>query len=245
MDETTLVAELPAEHNVETEAKRRRIQAVKAHHHSDEVVCLEDLELGSNADFDESVEDLPCQSSVANFEDPGNIPSELWRPSGTGEPQLDSDELASVDGIAEAFELSRLEAMGVLERSPVGADLTGFKRLSTKMVKSWRVKPCPSGQGEAFLRRARFVAREFRWLSNMIDSDVFAPASSNALLRVLPAVLVARQPQDWIALSLDVADAYLTVCQSVDTVVSIWVQGEQRIYKLLRNFMGREQEPKT
>ena len=101
------------------------------------------------------------------------------------------------------------------------------------------MKPSPKGGGEAFLRRARFVAREFRWLSAMVDNEVFAPASSNALLRVLPAALVARQPEGWTALSLDVADAYLTVPQAVDTIVTIWVRGEQRYYKLLRNLPGQ------
>ncbi|CAE7515643.1 unnamed protein product, partial [Symbiodinium microadriaticum] len=107
------------------------------------------------------------------------------------------------------------------------------------MVKSWRIKPSPTGGGEAFLRRARFVAREFKWLSNMVDSEVLAPASSNALLRVLPAILVANQHEHWIALSLDVADAYLTVPQTVSTIVTIWVQGEQRFYRLLRNLPGQ------
>ncbi|OLP76617.1 Retrovirus-related Pol polyprotein from transposon TNT 1-94 [Symbiodinium microadriaticum] len=222
-----------------SDAKRQRIRAVNAHHHSDEVVCLEDLDLGSNADLEDVVEEPLEQPSAGNFEDASNIPKELWRPFGAGEPQLAKDELALIDGIAESFELSRLEAMGVLERLPEGADLSGYKRLSTKMVKSWRIKPSPSGGGEAFLRRARFVAREFKWLSNMVDSEVFAPASSNALLRVLPAILVANQHEHWIALSLDVADAYLTVPQTVSTIVSIWVQGEQRFYRLLRNLPGQ------
>ena len=222
-----------------SDAKRQRIRVVNAHHHSDEVVCLEDLDLGSNADLEDVVEEPLEQPSAGNFEDASNIPKELWRPFGAGEPQLAKDELALIDGIAESFELSRLEAMGVLERLPEGADLSGYKRLSTKMVKSWRIKPSPTGGGEAFLRRARFVAREFKWLSNMVDSEVFAPASSNALLRVLPAILVANQHEHWIALSLDVADAYLTVPQTVSTIVSIWVQGEQRFYRLLRNLPGQ------
>ena len=220
------------------EAKRQRIRAVNSHHHNDEVVHLEDLGLGSDTDLNESVEDPPAWNATDNFEDAKNIPEELWRPFGAGEPQLSSEELAHIDDIAEAFELARLETMNVLERLPATADFSGFKRLSTKMVKTWRVKPSPKGGGEAFLRRARFVAREFRWLSAMVDNEVFAPASSNALLRVLPAALVARQPEGWTALSLDVADAYLTVPQAVDTIVTIWVRGEQR-YKLLRNLPGQ------
>ncbi|CAE7603695.1 unnamed protein product [Symbiodinium natans] len=152
------------------ESKRQRIRAVNAHHHNDEVVHLEDLELDSDADLSESVEDPPAWNASDNFEDAGNIPEELWRPSGAGEPQLSTEEL-------EAFELARLEAMCL-----------HLPRLM-RCYESCR--------------------------------------------------LVARQPEHWTALSLDVADAYLTVPQAVDTVVSIWVRGEQRRYRLLRNLPGQ------
>ena len=122
------------------EAKRQRIRAVNSHHHNDEVVHLEDLGLGSDTDLNESVEDPPAWNATDNFEDAKNIPEELWRPFGAGEPQLSSEELAHIDDIAEAFELARLETMNVLERLPATADFSGFKRLSTKMVKTWRVK---------------------------------------------------------------------------------------------------------
>ena len=64
------------------ESKRQRIRAVNAHHHNDQVVHLEDLELGSDADLSESVEDPPAWNASDNFEDAGNIPEELWRPFG-------------------------------------------------------------------------------------------------------------------------------------------------------------------
>ena len=89
-----------------SESKRQRIRAVNAHHHSDEVVCLEDLELGSNADLEDVVDEPLEQPSAENFEDASNIPKELWRPFGAGEPQLAKDELALIEGIAESFELS-------------------------------------------------------------------------------------------------------------------------------------------
>ena len=109
------------------------------------------------------------------------------------------------------------------------------------MVVTWRVKPSPTGSGDAYLRRARLVAREFRWLSADLDDEVFSPASSSVLLKVLPALLMAKQStgDEWTALSLDVVDAYLTVEQRVDTVISVVVHGETRFFKLLRNLPGQ------
>ena len=71
----------------------------------------------------------------------------------------------------------------------------------------------------------------------MMDDEVFAPASSNVLVKVLPAILVSHQLGDepWEAMSLDVVDAYLTVPQKVPTVVHYG----NRVFKLLRNLPGQ------
>ena len=124
---------------------------------------------------------------------------------------------------------------------PHALEIQSHYHLSTKMVETWRVKPSPTGSGDAYLRRARLVAREFRWLSADLDDEVFSPASSSVLLKVLPALLMAKQStgDEWTALSLDVVDAYLTVEQRVDTVISVVVHGETRFFKLLRNLPGQ------
>ena len=140
-----------------------------------------------------------------------------------------------MDAVAEQFEVDRLLGMGVLERIPHATDISGFRWLSTRMVNSWRVKPRP-GHGDSFLRRARFVARESRWMSSEPDDAVFAPASSNVLTRVLPAQ--CHQAQPWHALSLDVTDAYLTVEQKVPTIVCAVIAGTHHWFKLLKTLPG-------
>ena len=136
------------------------------------------------------------------------------------------------------FDIDRLISMKVLE--PISADqLKGHRKLSTRMVTTWRVKP--HNGVDHFLRRARFVAREFRWMSSELDDAVFAPASSSILTRALPALLVAKQSSSeaWYALSLDITDAYLTVEQKVPTVVCAYLAGKQKRFRLLRTLPGQ------
>ena len=223
------------------EAKRRRIQVLNSsHQHSDEVVLLSDLQLVEDSEPSDSVEYPPYEGEDPSTEEVPNAPDVLWRPFHLGEPTLSPAELASIDAVAEQYELDRLIAMQVLEPLPPDADKSGFRRLSTRMVNSWRVKPRPD-HGDSFLRRARFVAREFRWMSSELDDAVFAPASSSVLTRVLPALLVSKcaAGEDWHALSLDITDAYLTVPQQTPTIVSWQVGNQLRWYKLLRTLPGQ------
>ena len=63
-----------------------------------------------------------------------------------------------------------------------------------------------------WLRRSRAVAREFQFLEER--EDVYSPASSSSLVRLLPAMLVSGQfPKHWVLCSFDVSDAYLMVPQ--------------------------------
>ncbi|CAE7493821.1 unnamed protein product [Symbiodinium natans] len=228
----------------ESSPKRQRIMNLV---HNDEVVKFEDLGIEDGSESDESVRSLedempqsvPDQSVSSTT---GQIPNELWRPFSDHEPMLSAEEQAHVDMIAESFELERLVQMGVLlPLDPASTNLDDFRWLSTKMVKGWRIKAAPEGQGQAFLRRARFVARDFKWMTNMAGSDIFAPASASVLWKLLPAVLVTKQKQGepWEALALDITDAYLTVPQRVKTVVSVDVGTERKYYQLLRNLPGQ------
>ena len=228
----------------ESSPKRQRIMNLV---HNDEVVKFEDLGIEDGSESDSSVRSLEDEmpqsvpdQSVSSAT--GQIPNELWRPFSDHEPMLSAEEQAHVDMIAESFELERLVQMGVLlPLDPASTNLDDFRWLSTKMVKGWRIKAAPEGQGQAFLRRARFVARDFKWMTNMADSDIFAPASASVLLKLLPAVLVTKQKQGepWEALALDITDAYLTVPQRVKTVVSVDVGTERKYYQLLRNLPGQ------
>ena len=88
----------------------------------------------------------------------------LWRPVGPGgkEPEMSVEELAELDELAKEEELARLSKIPAL--IPMTADeaaTSAVRYLFTKFVCSWRYK-LRNGQG-AYLRRARFVAREFNW----------------------------------------------------------------------------------
>ena len=63
-----------------------------------------------------------------------------------------------------------------------------------------------------WLRRSRFVAREFSWLSDDKQS-MFSPASSAISSRILPTVFLQHKADDWVLMSCDVQDAFLTVRQ--------------------------------
>ena len=77
---------------------------------------------------------------------PDSIPSELRRPFTEAEPVLSEDELQRLDDIAAEFELDRLKSMHVLRELEPSADISNFRKLSTKMVQSWRLQPAPSGK---------------------------------------------------------------------------------------------------
>ena len=81
------------------------------------------------------------------------------------EPSLTAAELASLDELAEDVEIQRLKGLGVL-LSPShldGVPPSDVKRLSTRTVHDWREKT--HKRVNIWLRRARYVAREYNWMS--------------------------------------------------------------------------------
>ena len=84
------------------------------------------------------------------------------------------------------------------------------------------------------MSRARFVAREYAWLDPGRE-QLFSPAS--LLVRILPSLHM--RTQSWVSMSLDVADAFLTVPQVIDTVVKTVVKGKVQYYKLLKMLPGQ------
>ena len=148
------------------------------------------------------------------------------------EPQMTEDRLRELDDIA----LNRLKKMGVLLPPETVNDTGGpIKRLSTKMVRSWREKSTPSGE-QIWLRRSRYVAREFAWLSER--EDQFSPASSSIAHRILP-MLVLQHP-DWVLATIDISDAFLTVDQLDATLVSyVDKDGNETMFSLGKVLPGQ------
>ena len=80
----------------------------------------------------------------------------------------------------------------------------------TMRMHTWRSKRDETTGVQYYLRRSRFVAREFSWLSPD-RADLYSPASSNVTTRLVPLMFLANTDKDWAMMSLDVSDAFLTV----------------------------------
>ena len=113
--------------------------------------------------------------------------------------------------------------------------------LSTRFVRTWREKHDAKGQ-PIWLRRSRFVAREFAWLEPERES-LFSPASGNIISRIVPTVyLEMRETQnfDVVLASLDVMDAFLTVEQERPTLVhTVDAAGNSQTYALGKVLPGQ------
>ena len=155
-----------------------------------------------------------------NFE--GNLESmldKLSKPYSKEEPMMDDEELQELDALADLVEISRLQQQGVLI-PPEQVEGEEVKTLSTKFVRSWRQKERRGAR--CWLRRSRYVAREFAWLTPERE-DLFSPASSAVVSRLLPYCYLkraAREEKTQAMMSLDVSDAFLTVKQETPTVVT-------------------------
>eukprot|EP00434_Breviolum_minutum_P037111 symbB.v1.2.032893.t1/scaffold4013.1/size46388/4 len=130
------------------------------------------------------------------------------------EPQLSEAELQVLDGLADELEMERLRDMKVLN-DPTEAGESP-KRLSTRFVRTWRDKYV-AGE-HVWLRRSRFVAREYAWADQR--SDLFSPASSSIASRILPTLFMRKFRDGHILGAVDVADAFLTVKQREATLVT-------------------------
>lgn len=175
---------------------------------SDELDSLEEFDFGlTNDDGDE-----PASEDV--------LVQQLVFPYTEQEPQLSTDQLKHLDAMAMEVETARLKQMGVL-LPPESVEGMNPKRLSTRYVITWRDKVLNGKR--CWLRRARYVAREYAWLSPE-RQDLFSPASSNITNRLLPSVFLhwkMKHPEKQFVMgAIDIGDAFLTVEQKQPTIVS-------------------------
>ncbi|CAE7942317.1 LMP1 [Symbiodinium sp. KB8] len=118
-------------------------------------------------------------------------------------------DLAELDDQAEIEELTRLAGMNVvMEPNPQEQ----AEHLSTVFVKTRKKGP------DGWFRRARLVARQYRWASDMLEEDTFSPPSVSILARLVP--LLAQKWGTPIYI-MDVKDAYLCVPQPEDEPVVV------------------------
>ena len=64
----------------------------------------------------------------------------------------------------------------------------------------------------AWLRRACFAGREYAWCDPS-RTDLFAPASSSLINKMIPSVFQHFRQDGWNMASVDISDAYLSVAQ--------------------------------
>ena len=153
------------------------------------------------------------------------------------EPDLDEAELQRVDSLADALELQSLTKISVLtDASTMPHDA---KQLSTRFVQTWTEKLNKEGQ-PIWLRRSRFVAREFQWMDSE-RNDLFSPASSSIVARLLPVMHSDMKGHvDAVMVGIDIKDAFLTVQQRTPTELTCKLADASEVnYRLGHVFPGQ------
>ena len=156
----------------------------------------------------------------------------------TLEPSLPDHELVRLDLIADQLEIKRLRNMGVL----IPANEFAFKgeklkMLTTRMVRTWRDKTL-NGQ-RIWLRRSKYVAREFAWLSPD-RQDFFSPVSSVLIVRLPPCLYMKWKCMGYVLCSIDIGHAFLTVEQKdLTETVCVDAAGVSTTYVLGRVLPGQ------
>ena len=139
-----------------------------------------DFDVGDDEDWD-YVDD----ENVAATSNEDDTKKRMY-PYDKEEPLLTDEQVVELDGIADKIEIQRLLSMGVLLNASC-LDEVAYKQLSTRFVRTWRGKEMviDGKPTRVWVRRSRFVAREFAWLSDDKQS-MFSPASSSISSRILP-----------------------------------------------------------
>ena len=150
-----------------------------------------DEELSPVAEVDE--EDLPEEGEEESEEDELNGPECLFR-SGEHQPEEDPEEW--IDRVADEVEGKRLQKMQVLERPEGSAE--GISYLTTRNAYGPRKKPYHHGDGttsKRWKRGSRLAARELAFAEGKRD-DIFSPATSGHVLKLLPAIFLQRVSEE-------------------------------------------------
>ena len=200
-------------------APQQNVMRVEMQHEDEpNELVFEDAELDTlenyDYDYDEEGEDHFLEHLSEDVE---SLIDNCCYPFSQAEPELDGEALQELDALADHIEISRLVGLGVLISPENVGD--GAKHLSTKFVRTWRCKT--RHDVKVWLRRARYVAREFTWMSPE-RQDLFSPASSSIITRILPYCFLKQSTvpgSDVCMASMDITDAFLTVDQEVPTVV--------------------------
>ena len=158
--------------------------AVKVDFSLEELDSLEKYEMEF---YDDELLERSGNSTTDDDAQVAKLIEQLTFPYTSKEPNLPAEELMALDAIADQVELQRLEKLGVLQ-SPDKVPASS-KVLSTRFVRTWREKHNKEGL-PVWLRRSRFVAREFSWLEPERE-NLFSPASGSIISRILPTIFLS------------------------------------------------------
>ena len=151
-----------------------------------------------------------------------------------GPPELTKEKLMELDAEAEEYEKRRLlqdQGNGpVLKAMPYEFTPKTSERLNVKMVADWRFRANEKGENKCWRRRARLVTKELKvWDPHR--TDLYSPATSPAVLRLLPHLFTLRKDAKWVIFSIDVKDAFLQVDQPTPLYIFLdgrWYQVSAR-----------------
>eukprot|EP00435_Cladocopium_sp_Y103_P063021 s303_g24.t1 len=196
--------------------KHPRIFAVMEHEDDSHPTYFENDEIDDLEVYDYELDDEHGDDDVFMNESVSagdDVLQKLSVPYTKLEPNLPPDELLKLDLLADELEISRLKDMGVLlpaETFAFGDEVP--KKLTTRMVRAWRDKFVNGVH--VWLRRSRYVAREFAWLSPERE-DLFSPASSVLTVRLLPTLFMKWKSSGYVLCAIDITDAFLMVTQEI------------------------------
>ena len=191
------------------EPSPKRLRSIHdTHPGGDSLLAEELLQAELNVDSDEEIQDQSGKE----------------RP-----PDMTEDELAKLDDEATKHEEERLMKMGVLERlDPDDPDEPGSYTLTTKMVVTWKNREEQGG----WFRRARLVARQYKW--SVFTDDAFAPTSASVIVRLMLQFMLMTGLSLYV---LDVKDAFLLMEQPEDEKAIVMTPHGK--YRLRRNLPGQ------
>jgi hypothetical protein len=196
-DDSMLDARSPKTPRLESSPRQQMMNQVTStdlslYEHEDEAVCphFEQDDLDKLGQYELEFYDDEWLVHDDSFEcdslDIKNALKELSYPFSSSEPEVSEDGLKRLDMLADQVELHRLSKLSVLQDpNNIPAD---SKVLSTRFVRTWRERRAEDGS-QIWLRRSRFVAREFAWLQPERES-LFSPASGSIISRVLPTLFL-------------------------------------------------------
>lgn len=143
-------------------------------------------------------------------------------------PGVSEEQLQQLDAAARKKEEGRHINMGVLEKIETRKEEEGSYNITTKMVMTWK----PRLEKGGWFRRAKLVARQFRW--SVFSDDSFAPTSAAVIMKLLAQLAVRTS---MLLFTVDVKDAFLMIPQPADEKATVTtVNGK---CKLLRNLPGQ------